>query len=190
MIPDVAYILRATTTGAEELRLSVSTDPLALKSALQSFADSYNKLNEALAAGLLLLTEWDRQSPLCDPMCGSATFLIEAAFLAQDRAPGLGRAFAFERWSDLDLDRWKQLFADAEQRLAAGAARALPPLLGNDRHPGAADRGIVSQAPELLGGAAVHALRVVPANVPDVRSHEAGAEQSARADCPDAGHRG
>ena len=30
-------------------------------------------LNEALAAGLLLLTEWDRQSPLCDPMCGSAT---------------------------------------------------------------------------------------------------------------------
>jgi putative N6-adenine-specific DNA methylase len=94
-------------------------------------------LNEALAAGLLLLTEWDRQSPLCDPMCGSATFLIEAAFLAQDRAPGLGRAFAFERWSDLDLDQWKRLFADAERRQAAGAARPLPPLLGNDRHPGA-----------------------------------------------------
>jgi putative N6-adenine-specific DNA methylase len=70
-------------------------------------------------------------------MCGSATFLIEAAFLAQDRAPGLGRAFAFERWSDLDLDQWKRLFADAERRQAAGAARDLPPLLGNDRHPGA-----------------------------------------------------
>ena len=93
-------------------------------------------LNEAHAAGLLQLTEWDRTSPLCDPMCGSATFLIEAAFIAQDRAPGLGRAFAFERWSDLDLDRWKAVFADAEQRYATGAARALPPLMGNDSHPG------------------------------------------------------
>ena len=61
-------------------------------------------LNEATAAGLLLLTDWDRQSPVCDPMCGSATFLIEAAWLATDRAPGLGRSFAFEHWRDADLD--------------------------------------------------------------------------------------
>jgi putative N6-adenine-specific DNA methylase len=94
-------------------------------------------LNEALAAGLLLLAEWDLRSPLCDPMCGSATFLIEAAFLAMDRAPGLGRAFAFERWRDLDRGRWGALFADAEARAARGAERPLPALCGNDRHPGA-----------------------------------------------------
>ena len=93
-------------------------------------------LNEATAAGLLLLTGWDRQSPLCDPMCGSATFLIEAAWLATDRAPGLGRTFAFERWKDTDLDAWRQLYDDAEARAQRGAAR-LPRLAGNDRHPGA-----------------------------------------------------
>lgn len=93
-------------------------------------------LNEALAAGLLLLTEWDRRSPLGDPMCGSGTFLIEAALLAMDRAPGLGRAFAFERWRDVDLAAWRQTLAEAERRAAAGADRC-PPLWGNDRHPGA-----------------------------------------------------
>ena len=93
-------------------------------------------LNEATAAGLLLHTGWDGRSPLCDPMCGSATFLIEAAWLATDRAPGLGRAFAFERWRDADLAAWRRLYDDAEARAARGADR-LPPLAGNDRHPGA-----------------------------------------------------
>jgi 23S rRNA G2445 N2-methylase RlmL len=93
-------------------------------------------LNEATAAGLLLHTGWDRRAPLCDPLCGSATFLIEAAWLAMDRAPGLGRAFAFERWRDADLDAWRRLFDDAEARAAKGT-NALGPLCGNDRHPGA-----------------------------------------------------
>ncbi len=93
-------------------------------------------LNEAIAAGLLLLTEWDRQSPLCDPMCGSATFLVEAAMLAMDRAPGLARSFAFERFADADLKAWRQIYDDAERRAGAGAARHVV-LMGNDRHQGA-----------------------------------------------------
>ncbi|MBX3464379.1 MAG: RNA methyltransferase [Planctomycetes bacterium] len=93
-------------------------------------------LNEATAAGLLLLTDWDRRSPVCDPMCGSATFLVEAAWLATDRAPGLGRSFAFERWRDADLDAWRAIYDEAEARAAAAADR-LPRLCGNDRHPGA-----------------------------------------------------
>jgi putative N6-adenine-specific DNA methylase len=98
-------------------------------------AQHKSPLNEALAAGLLLLTDWDREAPLCDPMCGSGTLLIEAALLAMDRAPGLGRAFAFERWRDVDLDAWNAILAGAEARAAAGADRK-PVLLGNDRHPG------------------------------------------------------
>lgn len=105
-------------------------------------------LNEATAAGLLLHTEWDRKAPLCDPMCGSATFLIEAAWLATDRAPGLGRSFAFERWQDADLDAWRQLFDDAEARAVRGAAN-LPKLAGNDRHPGAI--AIAQQALQAAG---------------------------------------
>lgn len=93
-------------------------------------------LNEATAAGLLLLTDWDRKSPVCDPMCGSATFLVEAAWLATDRAPGLGRSFAFEHWRDADLAAWRTIYDDAEARAAAGAER-MPRLCGNDRHPGA-----------------------------------------------------
>jgi 23S rRNA G2445 N2-methylase RlmL len=93
-------------------------------------------LNEATAAGLLQLAEWDKTAPLCDPMCGSATFLIEAAFLATDRAPGLARSFAFERFVDADLKAWHALYDDAERRAAAGADRC-PPLCGNDRHDGA-----------------------------------------------------
>lgn len=93
-------------------------------------------VNEALAAGLLLLSGWDPTTSLCDPMCGSATFLVEAAWLAMDRAPGLGRSFAFERWRDTDQAAWQQVYDDAERRAAAGADRC-PPLCGNDRHPGA-----------------------------------------------------
>ncbi|MBZ0152438.1 MAG: hypothetical protein K8J09_12995, partial [Planctomycetes bacterium] len=93
-------------------------------------------LNEATAAGLLLLTGWDRRSPLCDPMCGSATFLIEAAWLATDRAPGLGRSFAFEHWQDSDRNAWRRIYDEAEARATAGQDR-LPELFGNDRHPGA-----------------------------------------------------
>ncbi|MGQ0554182.1 MAG: THUMP domain-containing class I SAM-dependent RNA methyltransferase [Planctomycetota bacterium] len=91
-------------------------------------------LNEATAAGLLILSGWDRASPLVDPMCGSGTFLIEAACLAADRAPGLQRRFAFERWPDFDGVLWQELRAEAGQR----ARLSLPfNLEGADLHAGA-----------------------------------------------------
>jgi putative N6-adenine-specific DNA methylase len=91
-------------------------------------------LNEALAAGLLLLSGWDRRSPLVDPMCGSGTFLVEAALMATDRAPGLSRDFAFERWPDLEAKVWRGLLDEARER----ARDDLPFVLeGADRHGGA-----------------------------------------------------
>ena len=93
-------------------------------------------LNEALAAGLLMLGGVNLEGPICDPMCGSGTLLIEAAFLAQQRAPGLARSFAFERFADLDVEAWRQIYADAEARIDTSASR-MPKLMGNDRHPGA-----------------------------------------------------
>jgi 23S rRNA G2445 N2-methylase RlmL len=101
-------------------------------------------LNESIAAAMLLLSSWDRQSPLIDPMCGSATLLIEAAFLAADRAPGLKRRFAFENWIDFDKPTWDRLVDEALQRAKAGLDN-IPPLIGNDRHQGAvaiADKSI------------------------------------------------
>lgn len=70
-------------------------------------------VSEALAAGLLLMAGWHGQSDLYDPMCGSGTFLIEAALIAQNIAPGVFRqGFAFERWDDFDAELFEQIYND------------------------------------------------------------------------------
>lgn len=55
-------------------------------------------ISESLGAGILLLSRYHGDMPLLDPMCGSGTFPIEAAMIAENRAPGLGRSFAAETW--------------------------------------------------------------------------------------------
>lgn len=70
-------------------------------------------INEALAAGILLLAGWDGQCNFIDPMCGSGTFLIEAALIALNIPPGIFRkAFAFEKWKDFDKDLFDDLYND------------------------------------------------------------------------------
>ncbi len=103
-------------------------------------------LNEVTAAGLLIRSEWDRASPLVDPMCGSGTFVIEAALLASDTAPGLQRTFAFERWVDFDADLWASLREEAKARAKARLGFA---LAGADRHAGAV--GIAKQSAQQAG---------------------------------------
>ncbi|MBT9392579.1 hypothetical protein KLP40_05325 [Hymenobacter sp. NST-14] len=74
-------------------------------------------LNEALAAGLLLLAGWDGKTTLIDPMCGSGTLLTEAALMAQRIAPGLYHQgkFGFENWADFDATLWETVLFDARQ---------------------------------------------------------------------------
>ncbi|MEM7310048.1 MAG: THUMP domain-containing protein [Planctomycetota bacterium] len=90
-------------------------------------------LAETLAASILVLSGWDRRSPLIDPFCGSGTFLVEAASLAAGRAPGaLRERFAFERWPRHDAKRFAREQADAR------AERPLPKklqLVGSDHDP-------------------------------------------------------
>ena len=70
-------------------------------------------INEALAAGLLLLSGWKGQSDLYDPMCGSGTFLIEAALIALGIAPGIYRkSFGFEKWPDFDAELFNEIYND------------------------------------------------------------------------------
>ncbi len=70
-------------------------------------------INEVLAAGILLMAGWKGQSDLYDPMCGSGTFLIEAAMIAKGIAPGLYRnGFAFERWKNFDSELFEQIYND------------------------------------------------------------------------------
>lgn len=86
-------------------------------------------LPETLAAGVVLLSGWDRRSPLVDPFCGSGTLLVEAALLAAGAAPGLGRSFGEERWLSSDARAWERA-----RREAQAARRPTPKLqvLGSD----------------------------------------------------------
>jgi putative N6-adenine-specific DNA methylase len=87
-------------------------------------------LRENLAAGILRLSGWDGREPLLDPMCGSGTFLVEAAQMARRVAPGLGRHFAFERFNDFDERVWRQL---CEASVAQQQGRAPLAMFGSDR---------------------------------------------------------
>ncbi|MDO4707158.1 MAG: THUMP domain-containing protein [Porphyromonadaceae bacterium] len=70
-------------------------------------------INEVLAAGILLKAGWNGETDLIDPMCGSGTFLIEAALIARNIAPGIYRSgFAFERWMDYDQALFNDLYND------------------------------------------------------------------------------
>lgn len=65
-------------------------------------------MKENLAAGLLTLAEWDRKTPVIDPMCGSGTILIEAAMMALNIAPGSHRKhFGFMSLKGFDSAAWE-----------------------------------------------------------------------------------
>ncbi|WP_329903884.1 THUMP domain-containing class I SAM-dependent RNA methyltransferase [Porphyromonas pogonae] len=70
-------------------------------------------LNEVLAAGIILKTGWRGETDLIDPMCGSGTFLIEAALIARNIAPGIYRSgYAFEKWPDFDQELFQSIYQD------------------------------------------------------------------------------
>ena len=63
-------------------------------------------LRETLAAALVLLSRYRGRDPFCDPFCGSGTIPIEAALIAKNRAPGLDRRFAAQKWQSLPAKLW------------------------------------------------------------------------------------
>ena len=69
-------------------------------------------ISETLAAALIMLTPWHKDRILVDPFCGSGTFLIEAAMMAANIAPGMNRSFTAEAWTHIIP---KQLWYDTVQ---------------------------------------------------------------------------
>ena len=67
-------------------------------------------LSETLAAALIKLTPWHPDRIMVDPFCGSGTFLIEAARMACNMAPGIARSFMAEKWGHIiPVDMWQQI---------------------------------------------------------------------------------
>lgn len=70
-------------------------------------------INEVLAAGIIMKTGWRGDCNFVDPMCGSGTFLIEAALIATNTNPGIYREhFAFEKWADFDKELFEDIYND------------------------------------------------------------------------------
>jgi len=110
-------------------------------------------LKENLAAAILLRAGWPAMAAeapaLIDPMCGSATLLIEAALMAEDRAPALDRAsFAFESWCGHEAAQWEALRAEARSRAEREPGGEAPEIRGYD-----ADPRVIRRAEENIAAA-------------------------------------
>ena len=73
-------------------------------------------LRETLAAALVLQSGWHPKEPLYDPCCGTGTLLIEAAFIALNRAPGLLRKFAMEAWPGVNHAACEEIRREAKSK--------------------------------------------------------------------------
>lgn len=114
--PEVRIHLFLTATQAT-LYLDTSGEPLWLRG--QKIAKVEAPVKENLAAGILRLIGWKPGIPLFDPMCGSGTFLMEAAQMSLGDAPGLAREpgeFGFERLNNFKPELWRKLCRAAAER--------------------------------------------------------------------------
>jgi len=86
----------------------------------RGYREQVNKapLNEVLAAGLINLSGWDKNSPLIDPMCGSGTIAIEAAMMLCNIPAGYYRMnYGFFTWNDFDVSLWKKVRNEAKEKI-------------------------------------------------------------------------
>jgi len=130
--PDVrinAYIDKHNCT----LYLDLSGEPLHKRGYRQQAGAA--PLKENLAAAILLRAHWPQLAmenrPLIDPLCGSATLLLEAAYMAAGIAPGLLRSyFGFTNWKQHEPEIWNQLIKEAKQGIDRNK---VPRLIGIEK---------------------------------------------------------
>ena len=105
--------------AAEEYQFYLDTSGAALYQRGNRGASIEAPLRENLAAGILKLSGWQVGQPLLDPMCGSGTFLLEAAMVALDIAPGHKRSFGFETLKNFEPHVWAKLKNQAASKVKA-----------------------------------------------------------------------
>ncbi|OAM53179.1 DNA methylase [Methylovorus sp. MM2] len=103
--------------AAEEYQFYLDTSGNALYQRGLRRASIEAPLRENLAAGILKLSGWQPGTPFLDPMCGSGTFLLEAAMIALNIAPGSGRTFGFEKLKNFDETAWSKLRQQAKSKI-------------------------------------------------------------------------
>jgi putative N6-adenine-specific DNA methylase len=99
--------------AGDRVTLSLDSSGESLHKRGYRVAQTEAPINEVLAAGIILKSGWKGDGPLVDPMCGSGTFLIEAALIAANINPGIYRKhFSFENWADFDQELFDRLYND------------------------------------------------------------------------------
>ena len=99
--------------AANQVTLSLDSSGESLHKRGYRVAQTEAPINEVLAAGIILRSGWRGDCPLVDPMCGSGTFLIEAALIAANVNPGVFRKhYAFENWKDFNAELFDRLYND------------------------------------------------------------------------------
>jgi len=96
-------------------------------------------LNEVLAAGLIQLSGWKADTDFLDPMCGSGTFLIEAAMFAAKIPANINRkTFAFEKWKDWDADLFDLIRTSQLNKMSSPKVQ----IKGSDKAPSAVEKAL------------------------------------------------
>lgn len=127
--PDVRVLAHLSGTWLQ-LSLDLAGEPLNRRG--YRVRQTTAPLKETLAAAMLRAAHFTGQEPVLDPMCGSATLLIEAAWVAARRAPSLLRSFAVERWPELGPQA-RPLLAELRAEAQAAQRPVAVPLWGFDR---------------------------------------------------------
>lgn len=160
--------------GAADVSISVRLREKQVDVAIDMAGDSLHRrgyrrgtgvapLKENLAAAMLLRAGWpalaEEGAALIDPLCGSATLLVEGALMALDRAPALERErFGFMGWKGHETAQWEAIRAEAQARAERAAREATPEIRGYD-----ADPRVIRRAQENIAAAGLS--RVVRVSV-------------------------
>ena len=123
--PDMQIIVRGIK-NTYRVFLDTSGEPLHRRGYRQAGGDV--PLKENLAAGLLALSGWKPGDPLVDPLCGSGTFLIEAALMAKNIAPGTFRKkFAFMNFKNFEKTKWEAIVQKVlDEEFQSDESQAVP----------------------------------------------------------------
>lgn len=111
-LQDADVMINVHISG-ERVTLSLDSSGESLHKRGYRVAQTEAPINEVLAAGIILKSGWRGDCPFVDPMCGSGTFLIEAALIGAGIMPGIYRKkFAFESWKDFDAELFDSIYND------------------------------------------------------------------------------
>ncbi|MEC8402391.1 MAG: class I SAM-dependent RNA methyltransferase [Bacteroidota bacterium] len=136
--PDIRFHLHIFD---QKCSLSLDTSGDSLHHRGYRYLTNIAPINEVLAAGIIMLSDWDQRTDFMDPMCGSGTFLIEAAMMACKIPANHNRnVFAFEKWKDWDNILFNKIKDSKLNKVVSPTGK----IYGFDKAPSAIEKSITN----------------------------------------------